>query len=120
MEHAYAQALWQTVEKGEDPKKAVASLLEVLKKHGRSELMPRIFGAFKRLSEQEANKKRNRVWIANEKDAAPAMKASGVNEADVCVDETLIGGWRLEQQETLVDVSFKKMLLDMYNRSIAS
>ena len=119
MERSYAQALWNMVEKGKDPKSAVASLLEVLKKHGRSELLPRILRAFQRLSEAEANKKRNRLWVAHEKDAASAMKSSGVEEADVCVDESLIGGWRLEQKETLVDVSFKKMLLDMYNRSIA-
>lgn len=119
MERSYAQALWNMVEKGKDPKAAVAALTEVLKKHGRVELLPRIAKAFLRLSESEANKSKNRLWVASEKDATSAMKASGVQEADVCVDESLIGGWRLEQKETLVDVSFKKMLLDMYNRSIA-
>lgn len=119
MEASYAQALWKSIEKGHDAKQAVASLHESLKKHGRVELMPRILRAFKKLAESEASKRRNKIWVARESDAVQAMKESGVQEADVCVDETLIGGWRLEQKEVLVDASHKRMLLDIYNRSIA-
>jgi len=119
LETSYAQALWKMAEKGTDPKKAVSSLSESLKKNGRAELMPRILRAFKRLAQLEEKGKRARIWVARDKDAHSAMKASGAGEADVCVDESLIGGWRLEKGETLIDASFKKMLLDMYNRAIS-
>jgi len=119
MENSYAQALWQTIEKGMDPKTAIHSLVALLKVHGRSELMPRIARAFKRLTEKEMKKGRAQIWIAREKDAHIAMKESGIEEADVCVDETLIGGWRLEKGETLVDASYKRYLLDMYKKATA-
>jgi len=34
------------------------------------------------------------------------------------VDESLIGGWRLEGKETLVDASYKRELLELFNRSV--
>ncbi len=36
------------------------------------------------------------------------------------VDETLIGGWRLEGREHLIDASYKHYLLDMYNRAVGA
>jgi F0F1-type ATP synthase delta subunit len=118
MENAYAQAIWKAVENGKSPKEAVSAVVEMLKKQGRAELLPRIGRALSRLA---AAKSANnaRVFVAHERDAKEAFKQSGVDEADIIVDETLIGGWRLEDRDTLVDASFKKMLLDMYNRALA-
>ncbi len=114
MEIAYAQALWKSVQNGKTPKEAVAALMEILKRQGRIELMPRIQRAFTRLVDQNRST-RSRVFVAHEKDAKEAFAASGVDEADVCIDETLIGGWRLESADTLVDNSFKKHLLSIYS-----
>lgn len=64
--------------------------------------------------------------IAHEKDERSARKEAKEHIADlditpddlsVRIDSTLIGGWRLEGRERLVDASFKKYLLDMYNRT---
>ena len=114
MEHSYAQAIWKAIAGGKTPKQAVATVVEILTRDGRIELLPRIMRALKRLSEREMNS-RPRVYVAHEKDAKSAFKESGVSEADVCVDETLIGGWRLENAETLIDTSFKKQLLSIYS-----
>ena len=38
------------------------------------------------------------------------------HEVETKVDTSLIGGWRLEGRENLVDASFKKHLLTVYNR----
>jgi F0F1-type ATP synthase delta subunit len=119
MEKLYAQALWKSIENGRNPKEAVESLAKLLKKQARLELMPKIAKAFARLA--EANKaNRTRIFVAHEKNAKAALKASGVVEADVCVDETLIGGWRLEGGNEVVDRSFKKYLLDIYNEALAA
>ena len=119
MEKNYALALWKTVEAGMEPKKAVHALAESLAKSGRATLMPRVLRAFKRIAEREASQNRERIFVAQEKDAAHAKHASGAAHAHVEVDETLIGGWRLEAGEKLVDASFKKYLLEMYNRAVA-
>ena len=118
MEKLYAQALWKSLENGRSPKEAVESLAKVLKGQGRSDLMGKIKTAFLRIAEAEKSN-RVRIYVAHEKDAAHALKASGVEEADICVDKTLIGGWRLEGGDEVVDRSFKKHLLDIYNSATA-
>jgi F0F1-type ATP synthase delta subunit len=119
MEKLYAQALWKAIENGRSPKDAVESLAKLLKKQGRLDLMSKISRAFVRLA--EANRgNRSRIFVAKQKDAPHALAASGMSEADVCVDESLIGGWRLEGGNEVVDRSFKKYLLDIYTSSITA
>lgn len=119
MEKLYAQALWQTIENGKSHKDAVESLAKLLKKQGRIDLMGKIAKAFTRLAEGKQSN-HPRIFVAHEKDAKNALKASGIEEADICVDASLIGGWRLEGSGQLVDRSFKKHLLDIYTSSIAA
>lgn len=125
MELAYAQALWQTIEKGMAPKKAVAALHEHLVTRGRAALMPRIGKAFERLAERQRQKSGVTLFVAHEKDEKKAMREAKAllkklkGEVAVKVDESLIGGWRVEGNELSIDASFKKMLLDMYNRATA-
>lgn len=119
METAYAQALYDAVMKGTDPKKAVSALRDRLVRESRLALMPRIARAFTRIAERDTSRSGARVYVAREHDAKAAFTASGVNEADVIVDETLIGGWRLETADTLVDASYKRHLLNLFNRVTA-
>ncbi len=125
MEHVYAQALWQTVARGTDAKKAVHALRETLVADGRETLLPRIARAFGRLAEREAKRTDVVLTIAREKDErqARAQIKELLSQMDVDakslktrVDDTQIGGWRLEGKETLFDNSYKKHLLGMYNR----
>lgn len=114
MESAYAQALVRVVENGKSVKDAIASLSEALKRQGRTELLPKVVRALRRMAERE-KASRPRVYVAHEKDGKAAFTASGLAEADVCIDETLIGGWRAESKESLMDMSFKKQLLSIYS-----
>jgi len=119
MEKIYAQALWRAIEGGRVPKEAVDTLAKILKRQGRLELMPHIKRAFLRLA--EANRAtRDKIFVASEKDAKHALAASGAKDADVVVDTSLIGGWRYEGNGEIIDRSFKKYLLDIYNTSIAA
>jgi F0F1-type ATP synthase delta subunit len=125
MEQAYAQALWQMVEKGKTPQEAVGALKKLLDVRGRAALLPRIAKAFRRLAAREAGRNNFTLTVAREKDAKSALRAVEkvltelkIADVDVCevVDESLIGGWRLEGRGVLIDNSWKKALLSIYNR----
>ena len=118
MEKNYAHALLEAIHKGMDSKKAVESLKNMLERQGRLELLPRIVHALRRIDERE-KATRPRVYVADEEHAKKAFAESGVSEADVCVDQTLIGGWRVEDRERLIDNSFKKHLLSIYSNITA-
>ena len=129
MEQAYAQALWQMVEGGMTPSKAVHALEAALKQHGRVALLPRIARAFERLAERDARKNDLVLTVAREKDLAHAKKEAaqmlsslGIESSDLKtqVDDSIIGGWRLEGKEHLVDASYKKQLLDIFNSAVSA
>ncbi len=128
MENTYAQALWKMVEGGMPPVKAVHAIRDVLKAHGREALLPRIARAFARIAEREAKKSDVILTVAREADTKHAHKevkemlsSMGVEAKDLKtqIDDTLIGGWRLEGKEQLVDASYKNQLLELFNRATA-
>ena len=127
MENSYAQALWQMIEGGMQPKKAIASLFEHLKARGRTALMPRLARAFARIAEREA--RRGLVLsVARREDARAAALAvqetlkdmkTASEDVRITIDENQIGGWRLEGDGTLIDASYKRYLLDLYGKVIS-
>jgi F0F1-type ATP synthase delta subunit len=131
METSYAQALWKMVEGGDGrpamaTSDAVRALRETLKTHGRVALLPRIARAFARIAEREANRTDVVLTIARandehraHEDVKEALSRLGLEVRDLKthVDDTLIGGWRLEGRENLVDASYKKQLLELFNRA---
>ena len=132
METAYAQALWRMVTDGKTPHAAVEALRTLLTREGREALLPRIARAFERLAEREMHKTDMILTVAREKDERAAKKEAqemlyrtGLLSAGggssfggkTRVDDTLVGGWRLEGRGMLVDASYKTQLLDMYNRA---
>jgi len=125
MERAYAQALWHMIEKGVEPSKAVHAIHAQLQAQGRQELMPRIAKAFERLAAREEARAKITLTIANQQDEQRArQEASGGSDLpkqriEVEVNPTLIGGWRLEGQESLIDASYKKHLLAIYTAATA-
>jgi F0F1-type ATP synthase delta subunit len=116
------------IQRGMAPKKAVQALHESLVARGRDALMPRIGKAFARIAARDSERNGVTLSVAREKDASKSLRAAKkalsemdvpVKEVTVVLDESLIGGWRLEGRERLHDASFKKSLLEMYNRSVA-
>lgn len=124
----YARALWKVIEGGMEPKKAVKAIAEKLRLDGRAKLIPRIARVFARIAEREMRRRRVVLSVARANDETRAKKAvrellkefSGGKDAEIELDESLIGGWRLEGSGLLVDESFKKALLSIYNRAIRS
>jgi len=127
MEHAYAEALWKMIQKGMNAKAAVHALHKVLAARGRTALFPRIAHAFARLAQRSASRTGMTLHIAHEgdernaraaaKNALEEMHLSEYAIDAVVVDKTLVGGWRLEGAEQLVDASYKKQLLTIYHRA---
>ena len=126
MEHTYAQALWKMLQNGMKPMEAVHALHELLVKLGRQRLLPKIARAFAKITERNQSRTSIALSVAREKDTRAAQKEvrgflSGMRiesgEVTTRVDDSLIGGWRLEGREHLVDASFKKQLLPIYNRA---
>ncbi len=124
MENAYAQALWGMVQKGKKPAEAVRLLKTSLEVRGRAALLPKIARAFARLAAREEGRSKMTLSVARAKDAKKAIKEvekflaeQKISDVDVCeeIDESLIGGWRLEGRGVLVDASWKKSLLSIYN-----
>jgi F0F1-type ATP synthase delta subunit len=127
MEESYAQALMSLIEGGMEPREALHALVESLKIRGREALLPRIARAFERIAAREMKKNAVIVSVAHEKDANGAKKevkplleeiGADSKEVEIRIDESLIGGWRFEGKGVLVDNSFKKSLLDMYNLAV--
>ncbi len=124
METAYAQALWKMIDGGMDHAKAVKSLHQILVAKGRSVLMPRIARAFERIAAREIARSGMTLTVAHAKDEqhakTAAKKALSALHADMPkhlhlkVDDSLIGGWRLEGAGHLIDASYKKQLLSIY------
>lgn len=123
MEKAYAQALWNAIAGGADHQKAVHAMQQMLKAQGREALMPRIAKAFERLAAHESARSTLTLVIADKhheaharKEAIETLKKLGIDTQTIetRTDESLIGGWRLEGQEHLVDASYKKHLLAIY------
>ncbi len=126
MEKAYAQALWQMIQAGSTPREAVTLLQRSLVQKGRLALLPKIARAFARIGAREEARNTVKLAVARPQDATRALAEvkkflAGQNfkEFDLCeeIDASLIGGWRLEGKGILLDASWKKSLLSMYNRA---
>lgn len=118
MEQAYAQALWELIQKGEKPKDAVQKIKEALTARGRMALMPAVGKAFERLAQREALKNRSVLVVARKQDETRARKESGAKDSELKIDESLIGGWQLFDKGHLVDESWKSALLTIYTNAV--
>lgn len=114
----YAHALSRLIEGGDTPSAAVKKLHALLLAQGREKLMPSIGRAYERLMAREGQKESTTLFVAHRKDEAAARTQSGAKHADIEIDASLIGGWRLEAGETLQDASWKNSLLTIYQNTI--
>lgn len=123
MPEVYAHVLVKMIGKGEAPHSVVQKLQENLTEHGRSALLPKIARAFERIMQKRGQRTDVRLFVAAHDDArhakSEAEHALGTvhEHMHVHTDSSLIGGWRVEAGERLVDMSYKKQLLSIFNRA---
>ena len=125
MENSYAEALWKMIENGMKPADAVTAMHRVLKVEGRENLLPRIAQAFERLAGRKQSRTQATLTVADSTHQDSARKAAALHgldtkEATVHIDPTIIGGWRFEGAEELVDASYKKHLLAIYRAATSA
>jgi len=126
---AYAHALLRATEgvSDEEGERIVERLLGLLPRRGHRELLPRIVREYERLARAFARRDKPVMRVARAGEgaalrsrAARHLQSWGAKDTPTEeVDETLVGGYRLEYRGNVADASYKRMLIDLY-RSIVS
>ena len=111
----FAQALKMVVDKGLDANTAFDNLLKLLKKKGAISILPKILKEFKKILEIQAIQKPT-LSVSTEDAFKQTLSKLNLKESEVNkkIDETLIGGYKFEENGILTDHSYKKALLDLY------
>lgn len=98
----------------------VHALIASLKSAGKLAALSAILREYERIV---ARRRTNRpaLHVANEKQVTTATKALAAYkklgvESEIVIDDTLIGGWRYIDGDTLIDSSHKAALLALYRR----
>jgi F0F1-type ATP synthase delta subunit len=113
----YAKAMFDLAQSGKSADSVVSGVVKSLKARGAMALLPKILSAYTRAI-SKASTKGATLTVAREADSAEALKLSGTSsDAKVVVDESLIGGYRLEEAGKLLDNSFKAKLLQAYRNA---
>ena len=124
---AYAHALYD-LQKGVSLSSdaAVSKLIKVLKNKGHIKLLPSIVSEYENILNTGRDKNTMSISCARESDFQKYedqikehlgyIKAEFTEEL---LDETLVGGYVLQRGETVVDGSYKKKLLLLYQSAIA-
>jgi len=107
----------------------VVRLLRVLKSNGHIKLLPAILREYERI-EYAQRKKRGAVLSVAKLTHQEKLKRDinlyrnqlGLAEKkiEVKIDAHLIGGFTLQTENTIADASYKKMLLELYRRMVAT
>ena len=105
----------------------LSNMKALLKKRGHESLYPSIVRVFVSLSARETDVAAS-VSVAKKDDiarykeeileTARAMGLSGVT-LNQKVDETLVGGFRVESEDQVVDKSYKRSLIELYRQLVA-
>jgi len=123
----YAQALFELSKQEKNPQKMMDAFVHMLKEKNALGLLPQIL---RHLQAILARASRNApvLTLARQEDEstvreeiAPTLKHAEIDPADVTVkiDDTLIGGYRLEYPGNLIDTSYKNQLLQIYRKITA-
>jgi len=114
---AYAKAMFSLSKEGHNKGSIVEGLMSSLKTRGALALLPKVLIAYTNLLAQKSSDKPV-ISVARSSDTKEAIELSGApKDAEVVVDERLIGGYRLERGGKLVDDTFKAKLLQIYRNA---
>ena len=113
----YAKAMHTLSAQGVSAAEIVAGATASLKARGMLRLLPQVLSSFKRLAVR-ASSKGAVLTVAREADVAAFKGVAAIDaETAVKVDESIIGGYRLESKGKLIDNSFKTHLLEAYRNA---
>ena len=123
----YAHALYDLEREGNlDADTAVSKLVQILKAKGHIRLLPSILSEYKETLEISRDKKTVILTCARESDfekyRIELKEHLGHLNSDFTeevVDDTIIGGYILQKEDSVIDASFKKKLLLLYQGATA-
>jgi F0F1-type ATP synthase delta subunit len=127
LEAGYAHALYE-LQKGQglSADAAVSKLMKVLKGKGHVKLLPRIVAEFEKILDMGRNEDTITMTCAKEQDfkkygeeLKEHLGTTGSDFTKEVVDDTIIGGFILQKGEIIIDGSYKKKLLLLYQNAIA-
>ncbi|MEX0930763.1 MAG: F0F1 ATP synthase subunit delta [Candidatus Paceibacterota bacterium] len=124
----YAAALAPIIKKNEASENVLRDLDRVLALHGHQKLKKRILSALVERLTKESQRNEVVVRVAKAehiKKYAEAIdsackKLGTTNKPTIVIDTTLVGGFILQTQNRLLDMSYKRTLIELYRNSIKS
>ena len=127
----YAHALMMALKgvKGKEAEERAERFVALLRRAGHIRLLPKILATCERTTAERARKDGVIVSVAKEGDAhmyagdikkAAAEMGAGDEALTIRTDETLVGGYSVKTRDKIIDRSFKRALLTIYHRAIAS
>jgi F0F1-type ATP synthase delta subunit len=122
MKQAYVTALTNSILSGLPIEEALTNVKALLVRKGHQRLWPQILRATKRVLEARLKSSVPQVSVAktgvvSAETIKSALLAIGVAEDEVYViteDNTLVGGFTARFKGTLLDKSYKRVLVDLY------
>lgn len=122
----YAKATYQAIEEGLSVQKAFAQLDVLLKKKGHTKLKAGILRALLSHTNRQQTSDAPTVTLAREKfwdkyrhEVARALEGLGVEGKPTIVEDTnIVGGYRVEYKDKLLDNTYKDKLLALYRKVI--
>ena len=118
MPKKYARALFELLKEKDVKDDVIKRFLAYLDAKSKLKLLPKILHELEKLIEADA-KRAPQILLGNEKAKDAALKTAdmlGVKEAPVKTDEKLIGGFMIKGQNFLWDASYRRFLLDLYEK----
>jgi len=112
----YLKALLPLLKDENDATKSLSHLEKVMKRHGHSQLLLPVLRAALRELSGYANASHPRLILAREEDKAKFAKK--YKDAEVVIDEHIVGGYIYETEGQRLDQSYKTKLLNWYHAAI--
>lgn len=120
MKDNYVAAILELLKEGTDAKSIFAGLQDTLAKRGHQQLYPSILKTVQRILEAQTLATAT-VAVASEADVkkfktaiADSLSALNASSSETVIDQTLVGGFIVEANNTRIDNSYKKQLINMY------
>lgn len=101
--------------KAVDRSHAFQSFMTYIRARGYAPLLPRILSEYERIN-VTSEEKNVHVTMVKKHPYKELLASHGIEgEAELTIDETLIGGYRIETESKLIDASYKNALLKLYH-----
>ena len=124
----YAQALWEYLQDTRTREagggSAAEQFIAFLKRRGHYKLLPVILREFEKIGSVQSVTEAGTLTCASEDEVEryrKELERYGISDTEVSVeiDENLVGGFRYEEKNTVIDGCYRKQLLNLYRELIA-